>query len=112
MKGSKILPTIGSYWRLKKDPLMRVHQVINIIDNGLQPQSIVIKDVVTHSVATMSIKKFDADYINQRAESLKNKITGVIPYLTTRFEVQIMSVNGNKDKLFNILHLTIFSIIR
>lgn len=42
----------------------------------------------------------DEDYINQRAESQKNKLNGVVPYLTTRLETQIMSVDGNRDKLY------------
>ena len=40
------------------------------------------------------------NYINNRAEQMKNKKIGVTPYITTRLETQIMSVEGKRDKLF------------
>lgn len=41
----------------------------------------------------------DEDYINKRAEALKNKETGVVPYMKTRLETQIMSIEGDRDRL-------------
>lgn len=38
------------------------------------------------------------DYINNTAE--KNKVNGVTPYLTTKFETQIMSVEGKREKFY------------
>ena len=41
----------------------------------------------------------DEEYISQKAESAKNLQNGVIPYVTTRLLTQIMSIEGDKDKL-------------
>jgi len=40
------------------------------------------------------------DYINNTAESRKNNTTGITPYLTTKLETQIMSIEGERDKLY------------
>lgn len=40
------------------------------------------------------------DYINNRAEQMKDKITGVVPFITTRLESQIQSVEGQRDKAY------------
>lgn len=41
----------------------------------------------------------DEDIITQIAESKKNRSTGVAPYVTTRLTTQIMSIEGDKNKL-------------
>lgn len=41
----------------------------------------------------------DEDNITQIAESKKNKLTGVAPYVTTRLSTQIMSIEGDRNKL-------------
>ena len=40
------------------------------------------------------------EYVNTRAEASINKANGVIPYITTRLETQIQSVEGNRDKIY------------
>ncbi len=40
------------------------------------------------------------DYINNRAEQQANKVNGVKPYIKTRLETQITSVEGKRDKIY------------